>query len=329
MISAQVPIVSGILCTYSRSALLRRVLRSLSEQTLPRNQFEIIIVDDGSSDDTKGVVEEFMGHIPLRYSYQENAGLGAAKNRGLSLARGEIVVFLDDDDVADPRLFEEHLRTHRRYPQSEYAVLGHTDIHPDHADRPLMHFVTKVGHYLFAYSDLKDGQVLDYTYFWGGRSSCKREFLLRYGFFDPLFRFGCEDIELGYRLSKHGLCVIYNRRARSVMIRNIDFDSFCQRLTAQGESQYRFSRLHPAPEVQRWTEMIGAKEAWVKIAPVYATLLRSARELDRIANLRMDARIPLDHVTIALLHGAYSNASRACKLKGIHQGRLSDRQHEE
>jgi glycosyltransferase involved in cell wall biosynthesis len=322
--SGSAPLVTGILCTYNRSALLRQVLDSLSRQTLPRDRFEIIVVDDGSTDDTRAVVNGFLEQLPVRCIYQDNAGLAAAKNRGISVASGGIVVFLDDDDIAEPHLLEEHLKTHRRYPDGYLAVLGHTDIHPDYAHRPLMHFVTKVGHYLFAYSDLKDGEVLDYTHFWGGRSSCKREFLLTHGVFNPLFRFGCEDIELGYRLSKHGLRVMYNARARSLMIRDIDFDSFCRRLIAQGESQYRFSRLYHEEEVHRWTEVIGAEEAWAEMGPIFETLLRSARELDRIANLRMDSGIPLDDLTTAFLHRSYWNAFRACKLKGIYQGRMGD-----
>jgi len=77
-----------------------------------------------------------------------------------------------------------------------------------------MHFVTDVGQYLFAYQDLVDGQRLDHTYFWGGRSSCKRS-LLRHGLFNPTFRFGSEDIELGHRLSRHGLQVVFARDAVS------------------------------------------------------------------------------------------------------------------
>ena len=52
--------------------------------------------------------------------------------------------------------------------------------------------------YLFMYPPLKDGELLDNTYFWGGRSSCKKNFLVEHGNFNPVFKFGCEDIELGY-----------------------------------------------------------------------------------------------------------------------------------
>ena len=88
----------------------------------------MVVVDDGSSDETKDIVMSFVDKLPLRYFYQENAGLAAAKNSAIEAANGPIVVFRDDDDLASPRLLEEHLRTHNRYPDSNYAVLGYTNL---------------------------------------------------------------------------------------------------------------------------------------------------------------------------------------------------------
>src|SRR5262249_3905322 len=154
-----------------------------------------------------------------------------------------------------------------------------------------------------------------------GCSSCKRRFLIEFGVFNPVFRFGCEDIELAYRLSKNKLKVVYNAQAVSTMIRDIPFDNFCSRLIRQGESQYVFSQLHPGAEVQKWTEMIGAEEGWQRIEPVYEAVIRSSRELDRIANLKLELGLDFDDITTDLLHRAYRNAFRACKLKGIYNRR--------
>jgi hypothetical protein len=74
-------------------------------------------------------------------------------------------------------------------------------------------------------------------------------------------------------------------------------------------------------EVQKWTEMIGAEEEWRRIETVYDAVIRSARELDRIANLKLKLGLDLDDITTDLLHRAYRNAFRACKLKGIHNRR--------
>ena len=317
------PSLSAILCTFNRAELLRRALESVVAQTLNPADFELIVIDDGSSDDTQQVVKSFKERLPLCYAYQANAGLASAKNHGIYRSRGPILLFLDDDEVFSPTLFAEHLKTHRNYPDDHYAVLGYTALDPTLAGKPLMHFVTEVGCYLFSYPNLKDGDSLDYTYFWGGRSSCKRTFLIRYGVFNPVFHFGCEDIELGYRLAARKLRVIYNARAVSTVIRDISFDAFCRRLVRQGQSQYVFSQIHPHAEVQKWAEVLGAEEEWQKVGAVYHAILRSARELDRIANLRLQLGLGLDDVTQALLHRAYFDAFRACKLKGICEKRAS------
>jgi len=311
------PSLSAILCTFNRADLLARALDSIVAQTLDKSDFEVIIVDDGSSDHTRNVVASFEPRLPMRYAYQANAGLASAKNHGIYCSRAPILLFLDDDDICSPTLFAEHLKTHGNYPDGHYAVLGYTALDPLLAQRPLLHYVTEVGCYLFSYPNLKDGDVLDYTCFWGGRSSCKRNFLIEHGVFNPVFRFGCEDIELGYRLSKYNFRVVYNAQAVSTMVRDITFDAFCTRLIRQGESQYVFSQLHPDMEVQRWAEMIGAEEKWQNSRTVYERLIRSAKKLDRIVNLKTEFGLPLDDATLQLSHRAYREAFTACKLKGI------------
>ena len=103
--------------------------------------------------------------------------------------------------------------------------------------------------------------MLEYTAFWGGRSSCKRSLLVRHGLFHPDFRFGCEDIELGWRLARYGLRVIYTPCARSVMIRALTFDQFCARSYRQGRSQAnRYLVVH-------WFPREGAGDGTLKEGP--------------------------------------------------------------
>jgi hypothetical protein len=101
------------------------------------------------------------------------------------------------------------------------------------------------------------------------------------------------------------------------MIRHINLDAFCARLIRQGESQFVFSRLHPEPEVQNWTEVIGFEKEWQETRGLYDGLIRSARELDRIAKLKLELGLPRDRLTVGLLHQAYRRAFRMCKLKGM------------
>jgi len=104
--------LSVIICTYNRADLLNMSLESLTRQTLSKDKFEVILIDDGSSDHTKDVSSAFHSVLPLKYFYQNNAGLASARNHGIFAARGEILLFLDDDDIATPSLIEEHMKTH-------------------------------------------------------------------------------------------------------------------------------------------------------------------------------------------------------------------------
>jgi GT2 family glycosyltransferase len=316
------PLLSVLICTYNRADLLEPVLESLCAQTVKSADFEVVIIDDGSTDHTKQVVQKFQTRLQLRYHRQNNAGLASAKNHAVYVARAPLLLFQDDDDIPGSVLLEEHLKTHRKYSDDCYAVLGYTALDRSISTDPLMHFVTEIGCFLFSYPNLKDGDVLDYTYFWGGRSSCKRSFLIEHGMFNPVFRWGCEDIELGFRLSKSGFKVVYNARAVTTMVRKLSFDSFCQRCIRQGRSQYVFGQLHQDPEVQQWDELNGAEDQWQKIDRVHDALVRSARNLDLIARQRQNSNLPLDHLEEMVLSRGYLTAFRACKLEGIHEQRL-------
>ncbi|MCI0591327.1 MAG: glycosyltransferase [Gammaproteobacteria bacterium] len=94
---ASKPLVSVVIATYNMAGYLPLAIRSVLEQTYDR--IEALIVDDGSTDDTRSVVEPFLSDSRIRYLGQENKGQGAAKNHGVREAKGEYVAFLDADDL--------------------------------------------------------------------------------------------------------------------------------------------------------------------------------------------------------------------------------------
>ncbi|MEY4687756.1 MAG: hypothetical protein RIR76_1779 [Verrucomicrobiota bacterium] len=105
------PAITAVVCTYNRANLLGRALESLAGQAMPCAEREIIVVDDGSTDDTPAVSARFAQAVPgLRVIRQPNAGLGAARNAGWRAARTHLVAFLDDDAVAPPGWMEEIVR---------------------------------------------------------------------------------------------------------------------------------------------------------------------------------------------------------------------------
>lgn len=114
-------LVSVVVPVYNRPTLVQEAIRSVLEQTEPR--FELVVVDDGSTDGTAGVVEARFGHDPrLRVVRQQNGGTAAARNRGIDEARAPWIAFLDDDDVWLPGYLEGQLRVAAENPDAA-AVL--------------------------------------------------------------------------------------------------------------------------------------------------------------------------------------------------------------
>lgn len=107
------PKVSVIIPTYNRAARISRAINSVLSQTF--NDYEIIIVDDGSTDDTAQVLKQFNGKI--KYIFQENQGSAVARNRGIQEARGEYIAFLDSDDFWVPEKLTEQVRILESHPK--------------------------------------------------------------------------------------------------------------------------------------------------------------------------------------------------------------------
>jgi glycosyltransferase involved in cell wall biosynthesis len=106
------PAVSVIIPTYNRRDLVQKALQSVFAQTY--RDFEIVVVDDGSTDDTRAVVE---GIALVRYLFQKNGGPASARNLGIRQAQGQLIAFLDSDDVWLPEFLSAQVDVLRRYPE--------------------------------------------------------------------------------------------------------------------------------------------------------------------------------------------------------------------
>jgi hypothetical protein len=192
-----------------------------------------------------------------------------------------------------------------------------------------MRFITDVGHNLFSYTFLEDGQILDHTWFWGGRSSCKRSLILRAGGFRPEFTFGSEDVEAGYRIGRMvagerraagietdegALAVVFRRDAVQHMVRPITFDEFCLRCERQGRSQWRFSRLYDDLSVAAWCRVEGAEARWEAARPHLAERIARVHSLEQ---LLADGRAGERRAIRDELHGLYRWTFGAFNAKGI------------
>lgn len=105
--------VSVVIPTYNKKERLRLALTSFINQTFPREEFEVVLVDDGSTDGTGAAVRSLRLPYQLNYLRQRNQGRSVARNLGIARARAEIIVFTDDDLILSPEFIEEHVKRHR------------------------------------------------------------------------------------------------------------------------------------------------------------------------------------------------------------------------
>lgn len=117
------PLVSVVVPSYNYGHLIRETLDSLAAQTY--GAWECVVVDDGSTDDTRAVVEAYAAREPrVRYVWQENRKLSAARNTGLRRASGDYFQFLDADDLVEPRKFERQVGYLERHADVDIVYSG-------------------------------------------------------------------------------------------------------------------------------------------------------------------------------------------------------------
>lgn len=309
--------LSVVLTTYNRPELLEKVLAGFARQTAPRDEFEVVVVDDGTIPPVQAITDRFTGAINLKYRHQDNSGLAAARNAGILAAEGDVLLFSDDDDVPYPELVAEHLRSHREHPDETVAVLGHLDWHPDLQVTPLMHYVTHVGGEYFGFDRLEYGRFYDQWKWWGGLVSAKRSLLDDVeGPFDPRLRFGYEDTELMCRLMPRQIRILYNAKARSAILRPITFEDFCRRSTRQGRALHRVAAAHPDIIIPRYQ----LDHARVEYHNRYAVSLEEwtgkVARFDALATARMNASGSMAPEHLQSLYTGYRECFRGHLLKG-------------
>ena len=206
--------VTVIIPTYNRAAILAKTLEAYGRQTGDHRIREILVVDDGSTDGTRAVVEKASESCHLvRYLRQTNQGLAAARNHGIREATGDLLLFGDDDIIPSPHLTAEHVKWQDRCPEGNCGVLGYVAWWPEVRPTPFMRWSGLYGPQ-FSFGRFKQGQQLPYEVAYFCNTSVPAEFLRASGIFSENFRtYGYEDIELSYRLAKKGYRCFFNRDA--------------------------------------------------------------------------------------------------------------------
>lgn len=214
--------ISVIIPTYNRVSTLEKCVLNLCNQTLPYKNYEIIIVDDCSADETPQFCQYCENtKSNIRYIRNEkNLGLASTRNVGIRHAKGELLVFLDNDLLAAGNYLEKLLAYHATYDDQMVAIMSNITYQPEVLK------TTNFGSYIqsraIGYRKRSDASHLNINdlpsnYFAGGGSSIKKKHTFDVGLFDEnLKKYGSEDELFGYRFKKAGGKIVFCSDAKLI-----------------------------------------------------------------------------------------------------------------
>jgi glycosyltransferase involved in cell wall biosynthesis len=206
--SLQPPAVTIVTPTYNRRSSLDRLLGGLRAQCFPPDQFELVVVDDGSTDGTLEYLRTVEMPFNLRVFQQVHAGPAEARNLGVTQARGRLVLFLDDDVLPDPALIGEHVATHAA--ATDLVVIG--PMSPPSWPRPAWIRWDEETLQQQYRAMLEGKWACTPRQFYTANASVGRDRFLQSGGFDGRFK-RAEDVELAFRLQDRGARFTFNPRA--------------------------------------------------------------------------------------------------------------------
>jgi peptidoglycan/xylan/chitin deacetylase (PgdA/CDA1 family)/glycosyltransferase involved in cell wall biosynthesis len=236
------PRVTVVVPTHDRREVVVRTVRALERQLV--RDFDVIVVDDGSTDGTAAALRGLHTPFPLTVIEQKNLGAAAARNAGAALAQADILLFLDDDMEADARLLAEHERS---LADGADIVLGHVPLHPDSPPNLLSSGVGRWAERrrarLSAAGEVPGLEMLT------GQMSISRESFEALGGFDTGFTrdgmFGGEDRDFGYRAAEAGLRIVFNEAAVSHQYFVVDPAAYTRRTREAGRAAAELQAKHP------------------------------------------------------------------------------------
>ncbi|MDA2926689.1 glycosyltransferase [Acidobacteria bacterium AH-259-G07] len=273
------PLLSIIIPTYNRKPILKKTLAALQGQPLEKTRYEVIVVDDGSTDGTSEELDQWAATLDLNLKvfHQTNRGQGPARNLALGKAAGKYILFLGDDIIPGLDFLNCHLEAHEREPKS-VAVVGFTDWHEGQEITEFMRFIAPYGQQFNFEKVEKHPRNLSFAYFYTSNISLESKWLQEERFDEDFKGYGCEDQELGYRLVKKGLELIFVKEARAFHLHPLTEEDLCRRMRSSGRALFVFFKKHPQIHgtvyLHRWPMLI-----WMTVFLLYK--LRLARILDK------------------------------------------------
>jgi glycosyltransferase involved in cell wall biosynthesis len=232
------PTISVVVPTYNRRVSLGRLLQALEQQTYPADQFEVVVVDDGSTDGTADAVRTLKPPYVLRPLVQENRGPAAARNHGVEQARGQLILFLDDDVEPLPDLLAVHQSIQGSRPGQ--VVVGPM-LPPPNWPRPtwIRWEEEKLER---QYQAMKEGRyACSPRQFYTGNASLPRSIFLDAGGFNVEFK-RAEDVELAWRLALRGARFRFEPAAQVLHYAERSFKAWSRTPYQYGQYDVRISR---------------------------------------------------------------------------------------
>ncbi|MEN6623950.1 MAG: glycosyltransferase [Smithella sp.] len=206
---------SIVVPTFNRKDVLERTIESLLNQSLAKTEYEIIVVDDCSMDETPvymGKIAESEASITY-IRHKKNEGRVVTRNDGIIAARGEIVIFLDDDNVPDKNFIQAHLDCYEQNKHDKIAVMGNASYAPEMIGKSnFAKFMQSryLGNLAPARRRNLDYRNLPARCLGTLNCSVKRTDLIEVGMFDNSFRYyGGEDEYLGQCLKEKGIRLVF------------------------------------------------------------------------------------------------------------------------
>lgn len=220
-------LLSIVIPTHNRAGRLKRMLAHLLQ--LPElDRCEVIVVNDGSTDGTAAVLEEFRRARPeiVCVLTLANGGPGRARNRGAGLARGNRILFLDDDVFPHPGAIESQSRMlDAGYAGSQGILPWHQEI----SQTPLIRYIESRGSE-FGFAQVKDATRLDFLHVYTGNFAVLRSEFLKAGGFDESLRFSAfEDTVLGYQMVRNGARLALNKESVADHLRDMTEEGYVLR----------------------------------------------------------------------------------------------------
>ena len=250
-----------VIPTLGRPEKLGRALERLDRQDADRADFAVIVAVDAaepSIEATRALVGE--RGFDIRVLQAERAGASAARNLAWRSAATTLILFIDDDVLAGPGLIAAHLDWHHRYPDANVGVLGDLRWAAELRVTAFMRWLENG--IQFDYPNI-DGIDAGWGRFYTANASVKRSLLELAGGFDEInLPFGNEDIELAYRMQRHGFRLLYARDAEAEHLHAMDLDMWQARVRRIAFAEHRLCRLHPeiAPYFHRLFSQASAAE---------------------------------------------------------------------